>query len=160
MGPAGERSRWEAVVEKVERSQVGAVSSGEGAPVWEGGPSEERSMVGANMSRFFFLCRFPTLISFFPNLVWVLREVVLVFRAYSFISQDPKTVRVSHDVQRAQMRVFSVRGSQSMLSMMFRREKVHDSSVSAWAQALSNLGRDFLSCSGKNTLSSKIDFIQ
>ena len=81
MGVQWERSRWEAVLEKVTRSQVGAV------PV-EGGPPLGPVLVGSGpwwwpTFRVFF-CRLPTLISYVSNLMWVFRGVVLVFWAFSF----------------------------------------------------------------------------
>ena len=68
------RSRWEAVLEKVTRSQVGAVPSGEGAPAGTG-PGGERSLVVANISRFFVVSRpsfhmFPISCGFFAELCW------------------------------------------------------------------------------------------
>ena len=63
-GPEG--ARWEAALEKVTRSQVGAVPSGEGPPAGTS-PDGERSLVVANISRFF--CRLPTLVSYVSNLV-------------------------------------------------------------------------------------------
>ena len=81
MGVQWERSRWEAVLEKVTRSQVGAVPSGEESPRWD------RSRWGAvpgGGQHFAFFCRLPTLISYVSNLMWVFRGVVLVFWAFSF----------------------------------------------------------------------------
>ena len=61
---SGGRSRWEAVLEKVTRSQW------RGAPAGTG-PGVERSLVVANISHV-------------SNLVWVFRGVVLVFWAFSY----------------------------------------------------------------------------
>ena len=52
------------------------VQWGQGCPGWD------RSLMEANISRFF--CRLPTLISNVSNLVWVFRGVVLVFWAFAF----------------------------------------------------------------------------
>ena len=94
-----------------------------------GGPGGERSLVLANISRFFVVSRpsfhmFPILCGFFS-------------------SKDPEAVGVSHGVQRAQMCVLlSVRGS--VLLMKCSRGQVHDPSVSAWTQSLFELGKRLL----------------
>ena len=84
-GGHGVGVRWEAVLEKVTRSQVGVVSSGEGRTY--SSPRWDRSRWGAvpgGGQHFAFFCRLPTLISYVSNLVWVFRGVVLVFWASSF----------------------------------------------------------------------------
>ena len=99
MGVQWGRSRWEAVLEKVTRSQVTR------SPV-ERGPPLGPVLVGSGpwwWPTFRVFCRLPTLISYVSNLVWVFRGVVLVFWAFSFektpqrffchaVSREPRCV--------------------------------------------------------------------
>ena len=110
------RSRWRAVLEKVARFQVGAVSGGEGAAL--GAVPVGCGPWWRPAFRAFFPSPDPHFI-FFQSGEGFSRSCVGVLGV--FISEDPEAVGVSYDVQRAQMCAFflSVRGS--MLLMMFSR---------------------------------------
>ena len=107
MGP-GQHPQWGG-----ERREGGSGESGGhgvGGPVG-GGPGGERSLVVANMSRFFFSSSPDPHFICFQFCVGFSRSCVGVLGV--FISKDPEVVGVSHGVQRAQMCVFfaSERGS-------------------------------------------------